>query len=222
MKDSQEITTQLIKVYKTNDWLMNFGYRIFVYLTGIKQLSKELNVLDCGCGLGHLLFYLQRIGFKNISGIDASFEMTEYAKKLVKGQIICGDVLEISHKFTAGSFDIITAMNLQHHIGKEEEWEKFIKGCREVIKPGGLIFFWEPYQTLLFNSLRWLAKYSFFSRSNFLNGRFRSLSEEEALLSSFLSNWPRQFKGYLKNNKFKVIKERFFLWHHIVVSCAQF
>ena len=221
LPDSKEITTALTGLYGVDDWLMNLNFQVLLRLSGIHTLSRQVNILDCGCAMGHFLRMLQRHGFSQVQGVDASPEMVEYAKGLTKAHILCGDVLCMSADFGRGAFDLITAMNLQHHLGREEEWKQFIRECRRTLRQGGMLVIREPDTTVLFKGLRWMTRHRFFFKIRLLRGRLQSLAEEKALLDYFLARWPKYHREYLKREGFQVIKDFCWMGHRIVVSRAQ-
>jgi 2-polyprenyl-3-methyl-5-hydroxy-6-metoxy-1,4-benzoquinol methylase len=164
---------------------------------------------------------LQRQGFTQVQGIDASPEMVVNARGLTKAPILCGDVLCMADEFGRGAFDMITAMNLQHHLGREGEWERFIQECRKTLRQGGILVMREPDTTMSLNGLRWMTRHRFFFKIQLLRGRLQSLVEEKALLDYFLARWPKYYGEYLKREGFQVIKDFCWMGHRIVVSRAQ-
>ncbi|MBF0518990.1 MAG: class I SAM-dependent methyltransferase [Nitrospirae bacterium] len=218
MQDSENTTKALVGLYEHNDWLINLNFKLFMYLSGLQTQSRTSRVLDCGCAMGDFLKLLQRNGFINLCGVDASSEMLVHAKKKINAEMFCCDVLKMSELIVENSFDIITAMNIQHHIGYEEQWGLFVEQCRKILKPGGLLIMREPYPTLSFNVLRQMSNHRVFLNVNFLKKRIDSLIEERQLLDYFTNRWPSFYKGSLKRSGFNIVREVSLIGHRIVVS----
>lgn len=102
-------------VFKEGKDFTSFN-EIFIDEVLVPKLSKieqntEQKLLDIGCGKGDLMFKMKNRGFI-VSGIDASDEAMEVARKLVgddEAEIISGDLDEeaLSH-FRGKKFDLIT------------------------------------------------------------------------------------------------------------------
>jgi SAM-dependent methyltransferase len=231
MQDSKKVTISLLKLYARPDLVERLNFKIFLRLTGVYALPRESAVLDCGCATGNVMYLLQQSGFKNICGVDASAEMIKEAERLfssgpmsryrVNTRFLCGDALRLSSILEPTSFDAIIAMNIQHHVGYEKEWEIFINECRTIIKPDGLLFIREPYPTFLLNVLRWMTRYAFFFKIKLLRGRLQSLIEEDPQLGYFLDRWPGCYKRLLERNGFAITKQFSLIGHRIVVAKSE-
>ena len=70
------------------------------------QLDKGARILDLCCGKGRHSFILNRLGFKNVHGIDLSPNNIEYANSKLKPEIIFRkhDMRDI---YRANYFDVI-------------------------------------------------------------------------------------------------------------------
>lgn len=221
MKDSKRTTDALIKLYQDNDWLMNLNFRLMLRLAGLTALPRDVSLLDCGCGMGHFMALLMRNGFANVHGLDASEEMISRAAILTGRTTFCGDVLRLTEVLGGVSFDVITAMNLQHHIGMESEWNSFLAQCHTALNPGGILLLREPFPTPTFKLLQWMSTREFFSRFRILRGRLLSVAEEKELLEGFFRTWPRKYRDCLERNGFAVTRESTWLGHRIVACRRQ-
>jgi 2-polyprenyl-3-methyl-5-hydroxy-6-metoxy-1,4-benzoquinol methylase len=218
MQDTRQVTEALAQLYGSDDWLMNLNFWVLMCRSGISSLSRESRLLDCGCAMGHFLHILQAQGFTNVYGIDASPAMVEHAQHLTARPVYCCDALKMSEVLENGTFNALTAMNLQHHLGQEREWAQFTRECRTVIKRGGLLFVREPYPTLLFKVLRWMVDHPLFFRVGLLERRLQSLVEEKALIDYFIKHWPDFFEESLTDNGFEPVKRFMWMGHLIVVA----
>jgi 2-polyprenyl-3-methyl-5-hydroxy-6-metoxy-1,4-benzoquinol methylase len=94
------------------------------------------NLLDVGCGVGRLHSLLAN-NFGRISGVDMSAESIEQAR--------C-DNPGVDYRINAGpdlpydseSFDIVTAVNVVHHV-PPVMWPTFIMELKRVTRLGGLV-----------------------------------------------------------------------------------
>jgi 2-polyprenyl-3-methyl-5-hydroxy-6-metoxy-1,4-benzoquinol methylase len=77
------------------------------------ETSKEYNILDVGCADGVWLDYLKNMGFKNLFGIEISFQLSEIAR--LKGyQIVNGDLSR--NFFEDQTFDLIHIGDVIEHM----------------------------------------------------------------------------------------------------------
>lgn len=106
-------------------------------------IVKNKRILDIGCGVGSISFYLAQKGAK-VTGIDLSANLIEYCKKEAKRRKLEIQFKEMNAQipdFEDESFDIIVGSRVVHHI---PEIEVFFKECMRLLKKGGFIAFIEP------------------------------------------------------------------------------
>src|SRR3989344_9174049 len=85
------------------------------------NLDRSMKILEVGCNRGIQLAYLQKMGFKNLYGIEANAQIVELAKAGTKySNIIHGSALDIPFKdnyfdlvFTAGVLIHISPKNIK-------------------------------------------------------------------------------------------------------------
>jgi ubiquinone/menaquinone biosynthesis C-methylase UbiE len=117
--------------------------RDFSTLIKSENDEKSLKMLDVGCGTGE---YTQRVAKlfpkSKIIGLDISKNILEVAKKKCKGKRNVSFVLKSAYNtdFKENSFDIIYGFYVLHHL----DIEKFRREALRILKPGGLLFFYEP------------------------------------------------------------------------------
>ncbi len=109
-----------------------------------KQLPKDksCNILDIGCGTGSLIKGLNELGYLNTAGVDLSEEQVAMSKTFGVDNIEHGDVREYL-RGKQSSFDLIFAVDLIEHLGKDELVE-FLAMVKKALKPGGLVIFRTP------------------------------------------------------------------------------
>jgi len=99
--------------------------------------DKESKIIDIGCGLGHFLYALKIMGYKNFEGIDLSINNIKLVKEKITPNAFVGDGFEYLSKKT-GFYDIIHLKDVIEHIPKTR-----ILDCLKIIfnalKPGGKV-----------------------------------------------------------------------------------
>lgn len=112
----------------------------------LKQILGDVKgkkVLDVGCGIGSLAFYLAQKG-ANVMGIDLSRNLIEYCREQSK---ILGLSIEFKvmnaqiPDFEDESFDIILGSRIIHHL---PDIGLFFNRCKRLLKKKGFIAFIEP------------------------------------------------------------------------------
>lgn len=99
-----------------------------------KSLGKSGRVLDIGCGSGHFLEVLGRMGDYDLFGVEMPGRAADRAKTLAsvtlkEGELEAGD-------FPAESFDAITLFHVFEHLHNPSE---ILDTCTRLLKPGGLL-----------------------------------------------------------------------------------
>lgn len=81
--------------------------------------SKEIKILDVGCGMGFSLYALREMGFSNISGIDTSSEQIEGSplKNIIDLKVV-SDTIDFL-KANSNKYDFIVSLDVIEHIPVE-------------------------------------------------------------------------------------------------------
>ena len=104
-----------------------------------KFVSKEMNILDVGCGYGRTLDELHNRGFENLNGIDYSQGMINRGLRerpylnLIKTD---GDRIP----FPDNEFDAVLLVAVLTSNTKDEEQENIISEISRVLKNGGILY----------------------------------------------------------------------------------
>ena len=123
-------------------WLLRDLIRLPLSLV---HSPKEIRLLDFGCGIGSFLQSLNRNGFSGqAEGCDLSEKMIQEARKRWKGSQIPSLHVStiVTTPFEMGSFDLVTACCVFHHIPIEKRQTVFSELAR-ILKPGGRLVVFE-------------------------------------------------------------------------------
>ena len=115
--------------------------------------DKTITILEIGCGTGE---YTGRIGKllpkSKIIGIDISSNVLKIAQRKMKIQnVIFKNASAYNIPLRNNSVDVVCAFYALHHLNSK----KVLKEFSRVLKPGGVLYFYEPN---ILNPLVWLIK----------------------------------------------------------------
>lgn len=118
---------------------------------------KGKRILDVGAGLGESSVYFALQG-AHVTTIDLSSEMVALAKSLAKrhgveiqGLVGSAEQLPVAR----GSYDIVYAANILHHI---QDKDAFLKRVSDALVPGGKFAAFDPLRyNPVINVYRWMA-----------------------------------------------------------------
>ncbi len=123
--ETTQVTESNIDIYETGHYeikpyffvpvLINLADYI-LSITSIRRfrISKSSGILDFGCGKGYFLYFLKKIGFKKLSGVETSPSRSAFARNITG--------LEIGSDFYSGGtilgkqYDCITLFHVLEHI----------------------------------------------------------------------------------------------------------
>ncbi len=114
--------------------------------------SKDIAILDIGCGFGSLIRMFKNKGFTKLKGIDLSESQVKVAHANGLNQEI--EVADI-HQFLSdktGQFDVITGIDIIEHFSKDELVE-LLNIIKKSLKPGGIAIFRTPNNDAPFASV---------------------------------------------------------------------
>lgn len=132
--------------------------------------SRASRILDIGCGHGALLYFLQKAGYQDVSGIDGSREQVELARQLgVKG-VQLGDGIDFIRNREDASADVVCLFDVLEHQTREEAFD-LLTEVRRVLSSGGVCIGHAPNAAGLFG----------------MRVRYGDLTHEQAFTSASLS-----------------------------------
>jgi len=130
-------------------------YSIFTGL--LKKPANKIDLLDIGCGTGNYSYSFMKNGLQSITIADASQEMLDCAKikmKVFEDKVTAQDIILPNLPFPEKSFDVISCMQVLHHIDsaalkestkehlQREDYPNMLETLSQaynVLKPGGVL-----------------------------------------------------------------------------------
>jgi 2-polyprenyl-3-methyl-5-hydroxy-6-metoxy-1,4-benzoquinol methylase len=110
------------------------------YLKFLRAASKELPLLEIGCGDGHFLEALSKAGFKDIKGVEPS---RSYQSRVDDGLIIHCFASEYLETCAPGSLGTVVALDVFEHV-PSGELRKLLHTIRERLVPNGVVMLRVP------------------------------------------------------------------------------
>ncbi len=124
-----------IKEIENRFYIFNGYYRKYL------PQDKNAAIIDIGCGIGELVFWLKRNGYKNTEGIDISKENVEFAKK-IGIDIACADFFQYLQD-KSNYYDVVFAIDILEHF-KKDEVLKALNLIFKSLKKGGILIIKTP------------------------------------------------------------------------------
>jgi 2-polyprenyl-3-methyl-5-hydroxy-6-metoxy-1,4-benzoquinol methylase len=116
----------------------------------LTEKYKDKPVLDIGCGVGYLVFFLKKQGFKEVTAIDMDEKLIEIARSRVDANFIRGDGMSYL-KSNDRQYGVIFLWNVLEHIPKNETID-FLKIANQRLLGGGVVVIRAPNLTNIFSS----------------------------------------------------------------------
>jgi 2-polyprenyl-3-methyl-5-hydroxy-6-metoxy-1,4-benzoquinol methylase len=120
------------------DFFVKAKTRIIEQFAAVKRLNPATgaSLLDVGCGVGALHGALAGT-FAHICGVDVSEKSIEAARERnpkFEYRVMTGN----SIPYPAGAFDMVTAINVLHHVDPAS-WQLVVLELKRVVRPNGLV-----------------------------------------------------------------------------------
>ncbi len=118
------------------------------YLKQHLRLSDDKEILELGCGIGGLLYFLKKSGCENFLGVDISEEQLSICQKYVTTKVVNEDVLSFLKNHDR-KYDLIVLFDLIEHLAKDKIIQ-FIKLLYMTLNVNGRILLRTPNMGSLF------------------------------------------------------------------------
>jgi len=158
----------------------------------LDKINRSKKILEVGSNIGVQLLCLQKMGFKNLYGIEPQEYAVELSKKVTKNiNIIKGDIFDIP--FRNNFFDIIFTSGVLIHISPKD----IRKALKEIYRCSkkyiwGLEYYADKYTEILYR-----GKKNLLWKSNFPKIYMDTFSDLKIIKIKFLK--------YLENNNINVM-----------------
>lgn len=152
---------------------------------GAKHWDRDAKIVDLFCGSGRNLTCLERMGFKNLHGVDLSpCLLNRYSGS---AQLYVGDATCL--EFPDSWADIVIVQGGLHHLPTlPADLEKCLNQIQRVLKPGGLFVMVEPWLTPFLILAHWCCEQKSLRKlSKKLNSLAIMIEEEKKTYFSWLS-----------------------------------
>ena len=104
-----------------------------------RYVSRNMSVLDVGCGYGRTLNELKEHGYADLTGVDFSGKMIDRGRKLYPRLNL--RVMEHGDlPFEDGTFDAVILLAVLTCIAQDEEQIRLVADISRVLKPGGILY----------------------------------------------------------------------------------
>jgi 2-polyprenyl-3-methyl-5-hydroxy-6-metoxy-1,4-benzoquinol methylase len=111
------------------------GYHAqFTHFCKLARFDQATPILDVGCGMGPLLYYLVKRGYTNVKGIDLDPRSVEVAQKLGLPAVEA-DALEFLSACRE-QYGLVLAFDILEHLSKSEAL-RLLEAAHRALMPGG-------------------------------------------------------------------------------------
>lgn len=116
-----------------------------------KNIRKESNILDLGCGYGSFLHFLWAHNYKNVTGVDISSEELNVCRTFFKSyKFHHQDIFEFIHS-TEEKFDVVYLSHVLEHIKKDLLFD-FLESVKNILTDDGFFVIVAPNSAAYFNT----------------------------------------------------------------------
>ena len=122
--------------FKKNFSSWNYYYAKFL------PLNRKAKLLDIGCGEGGFVYFLNKIGYSNVSGVDLSEEQIRLGQGLGIAGLQLADLREFLNS-KKETFDCIIARDVIEHFTRQEAFD-IVNQVNSALKPEGVFIMQVP------------------------------------------------------------------------------
>lgn len=105
------------------------------YFGPLLPADRAARILDVACGCGEFLYFLQKEGYVNTSGVDVTAQQVAVAERAGVRGIVIGDALEFLADRRA-EYDLISAHDFIEHLLHDQVLD-FLDSVHAALRPGG-------------------------------------------------------------------------------------
>ncbi len=126
----------------SEEWYRHSSRQKLRRVRGWLPENRDSSILELACGCGELLYGLESLGYRKLTGVDLCREELDQARSFVSAQLACADVREYLAE-TAETFDIVVAMNILEHLSKDD-LVRVLRQVSERLRAGGRLIVMVP------------------------------------------------------------------------------
>ena len=115
-------------------------------VAGLPRLSN-LRVFEAAFGVGYYLKFYADSGVTQLSGVDISLAAVVRARELFPEYDLYQHDLTTALSIPAGSFDLVTAIDVLYHIVDDQRWEQALGQLCDLVAPHGAFVFTDKFPT---------------------------------------------------------------------------
>lgn len=127
--------------HQTSDEVVFRGYDL--NFGPLLPASPDARIIDVGCGMGYLLRFLAKRGYRNAEGVDISAEQVEACRKSGLSSVSRVEDPAQFLSTRAGTYDMIIMTDVLEHIPKPQVIP-LLQAIYKALKPGGKAVFRVP------------------------------------------------------------------------------
>jgi SAM-dependent methyltransferase len=98
--------------------------------------SRDVRVLDVGCGHGAFLLALRAAGYRHLEGVDSAAQQVELAHRLGLDCVRQDNALDVMRGMPPGVCDVVVAFDVVEHLSKDEALA-FADEAYRILRPRG-------------------------------------------------------------------------------------
>jgi len=118
-------------------WWYRSLHRLVLDAVQAHFTSKEIDLIDAGCGTGGLMLFLRDHGYRNLSGFDLSPHAVRIARR--RGlDVVQDDLLSICTRSSPGVANVIVSNDTFYFLDRDQQF-RFVALCGRVLRPAGLL-----------------------------------------------------------------------------------
>ena len=141
----KKLIVEMFEQEKTYWWHRAKRYTVQNILAAASH-SRQLMLLDIGCGTGQLMEELKKFG--TVYGVDISRDALSFCKKRGLTNLSQATLGKTKLPFKDKTFDAVFCLDVLEHI---DEWEKSLLELKRVLKPQGFLIVTVPAYQFFFS-----------------------------------------------------------------------
>jgi len=107
------------------------------YINRYFPKDSSIKILDLGSSYGLFLAACQKLGYKNLTGIEEATDIASFSKERFNlGDVRTGDISDLMEEMSDDTYGVIAAFNIIEHI-KKDQVQRALSLVFKKLKPSG-------------------------------------------------------------------------------------